>query len=169
MIKPVRPIYNEDYNHFYGFLDYKGQVILDIGGDYGSTAWFFLERGAKKVISVEKNKSYVDRLVANIKDTRIVVSVHMNLDTSIKGEDLLQEYKPDIVHMDCEGCERHFLSLPSSSFRIPKIYQIELHGQELIKKFFEKFDINNYEIIHLVKWLPNVWIVVAVRVELNAI
>ena len=46
----------EDYNKMYGFLDYTNKKVIDIGADIGSTALFFLDKGANIVLAVEGNK-----------------------------------------------------------------------------------------------------------------
>ena len=45
--------HGEDFERDWGFLDVDGKVVLDLGADYGSTAAFFLSKGAAKVICVE--------------------------------------------------------------------------------------------------------------------
>ena len=42
-----------NYDSMYGSLDYRDAVVLDIGADFGSTARFFFERGAKRVVSLD--------------------------------------------------------------------------------------------------------------------
>ena len=39
-------------------------------------------------------------------------------------------YKPDVVKLDCEGCEAQLLGLSDDIFGIPKYYVMETHTEE---------------------------------------
>src|SRR4030042_374590 len=65
IINAPRPFIDEDYNHHWGFADFKGKSVLDLGADYGSTAWFFIEKGAKLVVAVEGDHDRAATLATN--------------------------------------------------------------------------------------------------------
>ena len=60
----VKPWEDLDLDTHWGWLDVEGKVVLDVGADYGSTADFFLQRGAARVIAVEGDPRSFRRLEA---------------------------------------------------------------------------------------------------------
>lgn len=77
-----------EYLQSYNVINVKDKTILDIGADIGSSAFYFLSCGAKKVIcySNENQAIYDDRIEWH---------------GIWKGE-----YIPaDVLKIDCEGCE----------------------------------------------------------------
>ena len=42
-----------------------GATVLDIGAEVGSTAWFFFQHGAKKVIAIEPEECHLEKLRFN--------------------------------------------------------------------------------------------------------
>ena len=51
----------------YGFIDYEGKKIMDVGADSGRTADYFLQKGAKGVITVEGEPVFYEKLKENAK------------------------------------------------------------------------------------------------------
>lgn len=51
--KSIPAIYRENYDVQWGQTNYKDTIVLDFGADVGSTASFFLQKGAKKVVAIE--------------------------------------------------------------------------------------------------------------------
>jgi len=156
---PEQSVFDEDYDKLYGeynrrnikqignecylvtyesiktSVDYKDKVVLDIGADYGTTANFFIRRGAKKVICVERNFKLFEKLWENSRIENKIVPINLSISTPKDIDKLLRKYKPDIVKMDCEGCEVNlYNSLDVEAIRIPQMYIIELHDVPLISK-----------------------------------
>lgn len=137
----IPPVYdeNEKYEDSYGKADYKDKVILEIGSDVGSTASFFLSKGAKKVISVEGNPEFFERLVENSKRFNII-PYFKYIDSPENLKELIVMYKPNFLHMDCEYCEKHLLSLEPSFFTYINAIQLEIHcDRDLNMKLIDKF------------------------------
>jgi predicted methyltransferase len=67
---PEIPIFGEDYSKHWK-ADFKGKVVLDLGADYGSTAFYFLQKGAREVIAVEGDRILALNLAKNAKGRRI--------------------------------------------------------------------------------------------------
>jgi len=153
----------EDYNRFWGKPDYAGKVVLDIGADYGSTACFFLQRGALQVVAVESNKDLFSKLLENASKLGNVIPVELHVSSAQDYVDLIQSYKPDILKVDCEGCEIYILDIPDEVFRNVREYIIEAHSHSLHAQFLEKFQSNGFNIIHQDNWYPNVWIIYAMK------
>ncbi len=93
--------YWHEYPHVYGKLILKDKTIIMIGADCGSSALYFLLRGARYVIAYEKEeklrKLFHDKVC---KDFSICNNI------TFKSEWQGNEYpQGDIFIMDCEGCE----------------------------------------------------------------
>lgn len=153
----------EDFERFWGHVNYKDKVVLDIGADYGSTASFFLKKGASRVIAVEGNKEYFDRLKANAKDVPSVVPVERWVKTPKQFEELILEYEPDILKADCEGCEVHLADVQNSIFSKVPSYVLEVHSETIWGRLNDKFKGLKYEIVHKDKWCPAAMIIHAKR------
>lgn len=80
--------YMNEYFKSYSVIDVKGKTVIDIGADVGTSAFYFLCKGANLVIaySLEPQKIFDDKLVWR-KDW--------------KGEYI----EGDVFKIDCEGCE----------------------------------------------------------------
>jgi predicted RNA methylase len=136
----------ENLEGMYGLLDYRGKSVLDIGADWGTTACFFLRRGARSVIAVEGDLSRYNRLVENIGGDCRVFPFFCWINNKAKARRFL-EYNAEIVKIDCEGCEDHFLEIADSVFSMPEAYVVETHSWEATKRFKEKFAENGYVLL----------------------
>jgi hypothetical protein len=121
----------------YGSLDYTGKVVLDIGADYGTTARYFLERGAERVIVSEKNPEWI-AMLEEYAESEPRLSVISSLGEGDPTE-LLAFYRPDIVKVDCEGCERLFLNVSDAVLAIPSAWVMETHTGDLYSAFVFRF------------------------------
>lgn len=93
-----------DYIWGYGRLNYKGKVVLDIGADIGSSALYFISKGARRVAIIENNPEYNEIYRKLKKEMPEMAKVEL-----INREDVWK-VDADILKMDCEGCEVQFLS-----------------------------------------------------------
>lgn len=130
------------YDRTWGKATYTNKVVLDIGADVGSTADYFLQKGASKVIAVEADENYFRGLLENCRRPEFS-SVEPLLLKVCSPEDiemLIDTYTPDIVKSDCEGCESVFEGVQNEILRKVPEYIIECHGdniERLRKKFRE--------------------------------
>lgn len=138
---PMSPS-GENYNTLYYMPDYKGKTVLDVGADYGSSACWFLVKGAKHVIAVEKHGPHFKKLkeYAEALGQDKIIPLKMNVNKKQDYEMLLTRYKPDIAKLDCEGCEVHLLKVEEEIFSIPKEYVIEAHSVKLTSDFLTKLE-----------------------------
>jgi len=143
----IRPPGLEDYDPQYGKISYVGMRVLDVGADYGSTADYFLRRGAREVIAVEANEYYYNILCENAKEVAGIVPVFMSVSTGADASCLLQEYKPDVLKVDCEGCERAFLLVEDWLFALPQAWVVETHSPELEASFLDAFERIGYRVL----------------------
>lgn len=132
---PSKRWHNEDFDNSLGFVDYSGMVVLDIGADYGSTPYYFLQDGAKKVIALEAHRSYAAALGRYAAQEPRLEGFHQRISCACDFEQLFSEYKPDIAKIDCEGCEGFLLDASDEVLSMVPEYVIEIHNQATAKYF----------------------------------
>lgn len=162
-MKDIPPIDNEPFEDFYSTPDYKDKRVLEVGADYGSTASFFKKKGAKMVVSIEADINRYQKLEDNIGNDWSVIALYERIEKPEQLENHIMYYKPDIVHMDCEGCECVLLGLSDECFMLPEWYQIEIHNPGLHQELLDKWDSMGYIILKDDEWTNGVWITVAKR------
>ena len=129
--KIIPPYDNENFELHWNYVNFQGKTILDLGADHGSTASFFFEKGARKVIAVEGNPDLYHELVVNYGNDPDVVCIFLFLDKPLQFEDLIKKSKPDIVKIDIEGDELHFLGISREVLLMVPAYMIEVHSGTL--------------------------------------
>ena len=125
-----------DYEKMYGSLIYEGLSVLDIGADYGTTAEFFLSRGASGVWVSEKNPDFLEGLKGYVElhpEVELVETL-----TEVNATEILA-LCPDVVKCDCEGCERHLLGVPDEVLGAPGQWVLETHTIELFDCLVSRF------------------------------
>jgi len=156
----IAPIFDESYDKHWNFTSFENKVILDLGADYGSTAYYFLRKGASKVIAVEGDPQLASKLKFNSQKFKKIVPIENFIDSSEKIEKLISDYHPDIVKVDIEGHEKLLTNIDVTKV---KEWLIEAHSKELyltLVKFYLKHDfsirsfpyINNLMVIHAHAW-----------------
>jgi len=93
--------YWREYPHSYGKLDVLNKSIQIVGADCGSSALYFLMRGAKYIVQYEKEEHLRKRWEE--------VCQYFNIcNKAIMKKEWNGEYENvDIFIMDCEGCEEN--------------------------------------------------------------
>ncbi|ARQ96392.1 SAM-dependent methyltransferase [Sulfolobus islandicus rod-shaped virus 8] len=112
--------YWHEFDYAYGKLQVENKTIIIIGNDCGSSALYFLLKGAKKIIGYEKSDELNKRFKEKVcKEFQICDKVE------VYGEWTGKEYpNADILVMDCEGCES---KLDFSQLQKYKQYCIAIH------------------------------------------
>jgi hypothetical protein len=150
-IKSVDP-YDSEYKG-----DFKDKIILDVGADFGTTAHYFLSKGAKKVICVESLKECYDGLVINSK----ILNIHpvlLNILSSADWEKILSEYDFDIVKSDCEGGEAYLINVNDFLIKKAGEWIIEVHPWVDRENLKEKFIKNGFKLEYEESWRGNIQI-----------
>lgn len=164
----IEPIsIGEKYEFSYRGIDYAGKTVLDIGADVGSTASYFLRRGARGVIAVEASKKYFDILLENAKGMRgLCTPIFMKVTEPVQLSSLLDTYKPDVLHMDCEGCERVLLSIKVEEWKNVPEYELEVHyNKDMLFYFIEKFLNIRYEVfLFVIDPINHAWALTAKKI-----
>lgn len=123
----VKPWGGADYQKHWGFLNVEGRVVLDVGADYGSTAVYFLSKGADGVIAVEGCEGHYRRLEALAEKERRIVPAQMHVSCAEDWWIHLHAFEPDVLKVDCEGCEAYLLDVSDSSFASVVEMGLEVH------------------------------------------
>jgi len=139
ILKEILPLYNENYDECWGYVSYKDKTVLDLGADYGSTAYYFLKKGAIKVIAVEGDKSFSLRLAQNYGKNSRVVCILKWISCSKDIEELVKLYPSDIVKVDIEGAEIYIAEVPSEVLLSVKEWLIETHTEEIYNELSKLF------------------------------
>jgi len=96
-----------EYNKCY-YGDFKGMVVLDIGGDMGSSAVWFVQHGAEKVIIFEKDEKYYP-LWEELKQVIGKIADKIEYIKEEATADKIKNIEYDILKVDCEGCEMNII------------------------------------------------------------
>jgi len=142
----------EDYDRFYGKIDYGGKIVLDVGCDWGSTVKFFLDRGAKTVIGVECDIGLYNKLVENASKWGNTVAIHLCISRKEDWRNLILSHNPDVVKSDCEGCEATLIDVETEVLTRVNTYVLGVHSANLIERFKKFFPSLAYELSHVDAW-----------------
>jgi len=112
--------YFHEFDQAYGRLEVKDKTITIIGNDCGSSALYFLLKGAKRIIGYEKEEK-LNRLFKE----KVCKEFNICDKVEVYGEWTGNQYPDtDIFIMDCEGCEKN---LDVSQLQKYKQYCIAIH------------------------------------------
>jgi len=148
----IWPCYNENYDQLYGAIHYAGKKVLDIGADVGSTADFFLRRGTTEVVAVEGSQEMYNELAKNATKIPEIKPIFLYIDKPEHYEQLIKTHHPDVLHADCEGCEKHLFNVSDEVFSMVPEYMVETHGGDVYSAMLEKCKRNDYEIVNVLNY-----------------
>jgi hypothetical protein len=104
--------YWHEFDLAYGRLDVKDKAITIVGNDCGSSALYFILRGAKRIVGFEKEQKLSQLFKEKVcKEFNICDKVEIHGEWT--GKESVEQSSPqypdtDILVMDCEGCESKF-------------------------------------------------------------
>lgn len=129
----------------YGSLDYRDAVVLDIGAEYGCSAEFFLSRGAKHVFASEFSPEWRNLLArwAVGKPVTVVPAVTEDNAATLLG------LSPDVVKVDCEGCEKVLLGVSDEALATPRAWVLETHTADLYDSLTERMRSLGYKVTNI--------------------
>lgn len=126
-----------DIAAMYGSLDYTGATVLDVGADFGTTARFFFDRGAARVVASEARPEWIAKLwEMAATERRLLVIPPITADNAAAA---LLDHDPDIVKVDCEGCEAHLLGVRDDLLSRPRAWVMETHTLALFDAWRVRF------------------------------
>ena len=137
----------------YDCLPVKNKIVLDVGASIGDSSIYFILRGATKVIALEPDLELYSLAKKNIELNGFADKIELiragcsyidrgdqvnSKPPLMTLQTILDNYsiKPDVLKMDCEGCEYDVIlsSSPHTLFNF-SFLEIEYHyGYENIKK-----------------------------------
>ena len=112
---------------------YENKIVLDLGASNGDCAEYFLHKGAKFIVAVEGNLTYersltFESLVKNSQQFNgKIIPIFMFIESTKQIEDLILEYKPDIVKSDIEGAEKYLFEIKDEIWKMVPEYLVETH------------------------------------------
>jgi FkbM family methyltransferase len=153
----------KDYASF--FRNINGLVVLDIGGNIGSSAYYMLKYGAKQIISYEPDSDNIELYKKNIQGTILkegavsnkegftifyksggknkglgsIIKVNGRETMEVQTFDFNKEidfYKPEAVKCDIEGGEYNFDWNNTSLYSI-KYIAMELHPSDKLDGLYK--------------------------------
>jgi hypothetical protein len=124
-------------------FDYRGRV-LDVDGYLAETAYLFKNWGAEEVVVYEPEHQLAKHVSETMQLNGVKGVVYESFvgcctsHNSVGWIDVLKD-EFEVAKVDCEGCEKHLLSVPDDLIRkVPK-WVIECHGPETLRQPCEKF------------------------------
>jgi SAM-dependent methyltransferase len=139
----MKKINSEEPKEHWNFLSPKDKIVLDLGcGKFYSsisTAQWFLDEGASKVIGVDLSKE-------NIEDLRFIP--YAKAISSKEDLEYFLKYSPDIIKCDIEGAEKYFENIDTLPDSV-KQFSVEYHDNNLKKLCEERFKKWGFENIEL--------------------
>jgi len=142
-----RPIYSEDYSHHWP-VNVEGKTVIDLGADYGSTAYYFLSKGALRVVCVEGNPTLFRQLQANMRYLPNCIAVYKHLRSASDFAEVLA-HTAEIVKVDVEGAEKHLLKVEPGVLQQHYEWIIEIHRNVNQREFIAYFQSAGFDIIHM--------------------
>jgi hypothetical protein len=139
VLRQILPYYGEDYDKHWGFTVFRNKVVLDVGADYGSTAYYFLKRKATAVIAVEGNVELWNGLMRHYGNKRNVCCVFKMIASSGDFEELLKQFHVDVAKVDIEGAEAFIVGVPPKLIIDCPEWLIETHSSEIATKLEDHF------------------------------
>lgn len=120
-------------------IEVKDRTVLDIGAYIGDSVLYWLHKGAKKVIAVEPVPEHYEVLLENVKELPVITinasigAPIMRIENQVGWDtyglhtpergakqhsgipvyglaELVERWRPDVVKLNCEGCEYDVLS-----------------------------------------------------------
>jgi hypothetical protein len=145
----VKPWGDMDLETHWGWLPVEGKVVLDVGAEHGSTADFFLSKGAAGVIAVEGDQRAFRRLEAWAETRGSVDCVQMRIASAADWRELLSSYPAQVVKVDCEGGEGYLLDVDDRLVCRPEAWAVELHTKEMAERFGNAYPWGGVETLHV--------------------
>jgi len=145
LFKIAKPLLNEDYGKHWNFTTFKGKTVLDLGADYGSTAWYFKRKGAACVIAVEGDHQRAELLRKNSEKYKFC-SYELMVKSAEDIEWLLKRHPHvDVAKVDIEGAEIFLSKCDSQLIKNIPFWMIETHSEnvnKILSKWFNDLGYN---------------------------
>ena len=188
MLFCVRELRTGEYEY-----DYKGKVVLDVGGFEGESAAYFWQRGARKIVIYEPVAEHVEAVKRNVNLNHIEAEIHqfgigtrdgkqiINYEETDPGFGMLntgskrleiqisqtskviEESGADIAKFDCEGGEQSLVDVPAEVLQKIAFYIVEVHSPQIRAAILEKFRDAGFALVKEVAKPPTQFSVLAFK------
>jgi len=142
VLREILPLYGENYDLCWSQTCYEGKTVLDLGADYGSTAYYFLKRGARQVVAVEGDRTLALKLEKNFWNDDRVICLRKWINDSFDFEIIIMianAYHCDIAKVDVEGAEKHLVGVHPEALRSIPEWLIEAHTKQVCDELSKVF------------------------------
>jgi len=142
VLREILPLYGENYDLCWSQTCYEGKTVLDLGADYGSTVYYFLKRGAKRVIAVEGDRTLALQLEKNFWRDERVVCLHKWIGDTSDFEFVIlvgNTYGCDLAKVDVEGAEKHLVGVQPEALQSIGEWLIEAHTKQVCEELSKVF------------------------------
>lgn len=148
-------IISENPENHWRFLNPKDKIVMDMGCSFWDSSWnegwlssseYLVSRGAKKLIGFDCAGHDIEKyhqLYGN-DGKYFTFQLCVNKDEHI--EDLLQQYKPQVIKCDIEGAEIHFKNVTKEMINFVDEMGIEYHNdptRDLIREKIKEWGFNH--------------------------
>lgn len=139
----MKKIQSEEPIEHWSFLNSKNKIVLDLGcGKFYSsisTAQWFLDEGANKVIGVDLSKEAIE-------DEKFIP--YAKAINSAEDLQYFLQYMPEVIKCDIEGAEKYFKDISELPYSVKEI-AIEYHDADTKNICEEQFKIWGFTNIEL--------------------
>jgi precorrin-6B methylase 2 len=140
ILREYLPFSGEDFDEHWLHTCFEGKTVLDVGADYGSTACYFLKKGAQRIVAVEGNPELFRLLKKHYGKSTRVLCVSKFIETPSDLEKLLRQYPSDIVKMDIEGAEQYLVNVDKQVLRLQGEWLVETHSPSILANVMKLFN-----------------------------
>lgn len=153
------------YEQVYGCVDFHNKVVLDLGADAGSTADYFLQKGAVRVFAVEGDEGLFAQLRQNIKTVlqdeqfERVRPFRCQIQDPETLAGILFQAQPQVVKMDLDS-EGHIWEhdlvpkLPDNVLRIAGEWLVECHQRYTLNDVAARMRLAGFMLKRDALWSP---------------
>jgi len=133
----------------WGWPNYDGKKVLDLGAGDCEMARYFRDRGADFVVAVDDNSKKYSEMKLHPDQIKWIFPIMMVIDSPGIIEKLIDDWKPDIVKSDIDGNERFFYGVDFYVLQKVSEYIIKCHTKEVLSELIGYFDDGGFEVENL--------------------
>ena len=157
----IEKITSENPNNHWRFLNCQDKIVMDMGCSFWDSTWnegwlssaeYFVDKGAKKLIGFDcaahDIKKYHDLYGNEGKYYTFQICINSNQQI----ENLLLQYKPQVIKCDIEGAEIHFQNVTKDMIDFVDEIAIEYHNgptRDLCENKITEWQFPNHQLYQL--------------------
>jgi len=133
----LEKITSENPENHWRFLNPKDKIVMDMGCSFWDSTWnegwlssseYFVSKGAKKLIGFDCAEHDILKYKKLYGNDGTYYTFHLCVNTDKHIEDLLLQYKPQMIKCDIEGAEIHFQNVKKDMIPFVEEIAIEYHN-----------------------------------------